>query len=75
MGGRSDFYPALWCYPFGNAPSKLREFLPSGHVGLWIVSVPRDLDGPDLGWIRSMGPKVTRHPLEADVLYVVSRPE
>lgn len=74
MGGRTDFYPALWVWPFAHAPGALRAFVPAGHVGVWIVSVPQDLDGPELGWLRGMGPKVTRNPLEADVIYTVSRP-
>ena len=72
---RETMYRALWVYPFEFAPGKLKSFLPADRVGLWIVSVPRELDGPELGWIKQMGgDKVTRHQMDTDVVYVVSRP-
>ena len=69
-----EAYRAGWFWPFAFAPGKLKALLPTGQTGLWVVSVPRELDGPELGWIRTMGQKVTRHQLDADVIYVVSNP-
>lgn len=67
-----EIYKSIWVFPFAFAPGKLKALLPTGQTGLWVVSVPQELDGPDLGWIRGMGPKVTRHPVGADIIYLVS---
>ena len=72
---RDTMYRAVWCWPFEFAPGKLKSFLPADRAGVWVVSVPKELDGPELGWLRSMGgDKVTRHPLDGDIIYIVSRP-
>lgn len=68
-----EAYRAIWAFPFEFAPGKLKAYLPADRVGQWVVSVPRELDGPELGWIKGMGEKVHRFPMEADVLYVVSK--
>ena len=72
MTGRA-LYIAIAVWPFDLAPGKLKTFLPADRVGVWVVSVPRELDGPELGWIKGMSEKVHRFPLEADVLYIASR--
>lgn len=71
MAGR-EMYVALWVWPFAHAPGRLRDLAPPGSVGRWVVTVPKVLDGPDLGWIRGMGAKVTRHPTGEDVCYIVT---
>ncbi len=74
MEGRADFYRMISVWRFDNAPGRLADLLKPGHRGRWVVSVPQELDGPELAWMRAMGPVIHRHPLGADVCYLVVEP-
>ncbi len=73
--GRNTYNTALWVWPFEDAIGHLRDLLPAGRRGRWVIMVPPHADGGDLKWIRGMGPLVSRHPLsDGDVAYLVAEP-
>ena len=70
--GRGFYESCIWVWRYPDAIAHLRDFLPAGRTGTWVVLVPPQADGPDLKWIRALGPLVSRHPLtDGDVCYVV----
>ena len=73
--GRGYFLSAGWFWRFDDAIGHLRDLMPAGRRGLWVVMVPPHADGADLKWIKAMGPLVSRHPLtDGDVCYIVAEP-